>query len=385
MRLQTFMTKNFLRMSRCLFFIVFLIYVSIANENEKFEQKFQFSSTRCICRPLTLKDLPQAKEVNDSDQRYVSILDEKNVEEALNTQERALHSSDLNDVRKALLKGILYLGVYFRDSHEMLAIIKIDGLYPAQQEGGHVCKHYLGTHAKYHKKYHKKYQNLGFGTEVKRAFVAHFTKIKLIPSDKTDQQLTAFKGFHGLIHLKNKPSLKYNIMNCGYKVGRLIGHRVDVYYPDIDTEDVSSRSIYPPPPDNILHARVEKTLESYLSNDVNISLRAEEILREISLQNIMKFNDQQFFIALDSESDFLVETLARFPALFQLTPRSKMIQIRGILQKVSTFFEANSKSSDHSDEVAYAKYKDQLVEAEKNLKTLLSAVLETNVKQAFSP
>ncbi len=281
-----------------------------------------FETKRTHVRPLTLEYLEQAKEVDASDSSFVQIINEE-IEEKLTTQERILGNSAtlLGNVWEELAEKTLYYGVFCNEKRKLLGVFEITSRFHSfvvtAIEGGLSTdttkqNDILCTDAKYH----KDYQGRGYGTEVKKSLFIYYQKLKLIPSSLEDSDVCAFQGFSGLVNLKNKPSLKYNIVNCGYKVGRFFGDRVEVYYPFVNTARYSHFGLFE---DLTLHECIAEYLFLYLSQSAaeESKLASEKALRAVSLANLMSVEQSLSSEALDSESGFIVSTLVQFPDLFE--------------------------------------------------------------------
>ena len=107
--------------------------------------------------------------------------------------------------------------------------------------------------------------------------------------------------------------MKYNILNCGYKVGRLFGDRVEIFYPFViaGKEGDPLYSSYDP----LLHDEIEPYLKGYLSRNIDTG-SAEEFLRKTSLKNLLSVESSRFPEVLEDESTFIIVTIANFPILF---------------------------------------------------------------------
>ena len=281
-----------------------------------------FETARTYVRPLNSENLVEARDLDTSDASFVQVINE-GIEAELATQERVLGSSgiDFNRAWEQLSGKTLYYGVFCKENRHLLGVFKInscshsfvvttldEGLNTATTKQNDI----LHTNAKYH----KDHQGCGYGTEVKKALLAYYQELKLIPSSLEDSDVCAFQGFFGLINLRNKPSLAYNIMKCGYKVGRLFGDRVEVYYPFVNIVEFSHFGLFE---DLTLHERVAEDLMIYLSRDAveESKLASEKVLRAVSLANLMSVEQSLLPIALDSESGFIVSTLGQFLDLFE--------------------------------------------------------------------
>jgi hypothetical protein len=234
---------------------------------------------RTVVKPLLLKNIERAKGVDASDDSFVNLTENDggiSFEDKIKIQEEMFkESANINSLRNNLKYGILYMGAFIKENEELIGLIKIAGFY--QDFYNEICyqKPTLGTHAKYH----KNYQGLGYGTEVKKGLLGHYQKMKLIPHGLDDRESVPFQGFCGLVNLKNRSSLRYNIINCGYKVGRLFGDRVDIYYPYVSMSNGSKGNFYPAENEN-LHDSIKDTLAQYLSRGGS-SYEAEEGLRRL--------------------------------------------------------------------------------------------------------
>jgi hypothetical protein len=314
----------FLKLTCCLIFLVTIsIFPAISySSSPSLFDALSFETKQTSVRPLNSENLTEAREVDASDSSFVQVINEE-IEEKLTTQERILGNSAirLGNAWEELAEKTLYCGVFCKEKRKLLGVFEIKSCFHSfvvtTNEGGlstaaNKQNDILHTHAKYH----KDYQGRGYGTEVKKSLFIHYQKLKLIPSSLEDNDVCAFQGFSGLIHLRNKPSLAYNIINCGYKVGRLLGDRVEVYYPFVNTAKYSHFGLFA---DLTLHERIAEDLIQYLSRDTaeESKLASEKALRAVSLANLMSVEQSLLPTALDSESGFILSALGQFPDLLE--------------------------------------------------------------------
>lgn len=300
---------NFLNLSA-----VELADVSVAEE--PLMKKLSFQTAQMSVRPLVLSDYDAARAVDASDSSFVKII-KADTRALLSTQKRILDGpTEINTLRQNQELSNIYYGAFLKDSETLIGLIDIHNFHD-----NHETKCYLSTD----EKYHRAHQGKGYASEVKKALLQHFQDLRIIPTAEGENSL--FLGFSGLINLKNKASLKYNIMNCGYKVGRLFGDRVEVYFPfvverlpylngvsitcidyagvsSVRTEDSFNSSA-------LLHDRIFSSLTQYLARDAAMVATGEKPLRLESLRNLVTAGDD----ALREENVFVIYTLGRFPEL----------------------------------------------------------------------
>lgn len=292
---------NFLNLSA-----VELADVSVAEE--PLMKKLSFQTNQMSVRPLVLSDYDTARAVDASDSSFVDII-KADTRALLSTQERILGSStEISTLRQNQELSNIYYGAFLKDSDTLIGLIYINRFHDNPQ-----TKCYLGTHGKYH----RDHQGKGYASEVKKALLQHFQDLRILPTAEGDDAL--YLGFEGLISLRNKASLKYNIINCGYKVGRLFGDRVEVYFPFVVeripyvggyhyttadgskvTEDAFNSSA-------LLHVRIFSSLTQYLSRDAAIAVIGEKALRLESLRSLVTAGDD----VLREENVFVINTLGQ--------------------------------------------------------------------------
>jgi RimJ/RimL family protein N-acetyltransferase len=284
----------------------------VSSAEESLMKKLSFETERMSVRPLFPSDYKAAKAVDVSDSSFVEII-KADTRASLLTQERILGSStEISVLRQNQELSNIYYGAFLKDSGALIGLIDIHNFHE-----NHETKCYLSTSGKYH----RAHQGKGYASEVKKALFQHFQTLKLIPTAEGDD--TLYLGFTGLINLRNKASLKYNIINCGYKVGRLFGDRVEVYFPFVaerlpykegcsvtftndagvsvtKTEDTFNSSA-------LLHDRIADSLAQYLSRDAATSVIGEKALRLESLRNLVTAVDD----ALREENAFVINTLGQ--------------------------------------------------------------------------
>ncbi|MCX7353023.1 MAG: GNAT family N-acetyltransferase [Proteobacteria bacterium] len=284
--------------------------VSVAEE--PLMKKLSFQTAQMSVRPLVLSDYDAARAVDASDSSFVDII-KADTRALLSTQKRILDgSTEINTLRQNQELSNIYYGAFLKDSDTLIGLIYIHRFHDNPQ-----TKCYLGTDGKYH----KAHQGKGYASEVKKALLQHFQDLRIIPAAEGDD--TPFLGFKGLINLRNKASLKYNIINCGYKVGRLFGDRVEVYFPfvverlpylkdvfitwideagvsSVRTEDSFNSS-------ELLHDSIADFLAQYLSRDAATSVIGEKALRLESLRSLVTAGDD----ALREENVFVINTLSK--------------------------------------------------------------------------
>jgi RimJ/RimL family protein N-acetyltransferase len=296
---------NFLNLSA-----VELADVSVAEE--PLMKKLSFQTAQMSVRPLVLSDYDAARAVDASDSSFIDII-KADTRALLSTQKRILDgSTEINTLRQNQELSNIYYGAFLKDSDTLIGLIYIHRFHDNPQ-----TKCYLGTDGKYH----KAHQGKGYASEVKKALLQHFQDLRIIPAAEGDD--TLYLGFYGLIRLRNKASLKYNIINCGYKVGRLFGDRVEAYFPLvveclpylkdvsitwIDEAGVSSvRAEDSFNSSALLHDSIADSLAQYLSRDAATSVIGEKALRLESLRSLVTAGDD----ALREENVFLINTLGQ--------------------------------------------------------------------------
>lgn len=268
-----------------------------------------FETARTFAMPLMPENLGVAKEVDDSDESYVQVMDGAS-SESLERQAKFLTStSGIVELGKAGLSEVHY-GIFEKEKGLLVGVFKIWRVntvcYDSDKNPYALPKSFLSTSTKFH----KAHQGKGYATEFKKGLFKHYQAIGLIPDSKENSK-TPYMGFSGLIHLTNRASLKYNIAKCGYRVGRLFGDRVEVYYPFVaKTGDYD----FLPPEDENLHETIAKLLDGYLEGDK----ASEKCLREIALKNLLGCGADNLEKALNSEDIFLAATLTEFPDMFGL-------------------------------------------------------------------
>ena len=298
---------NFLNLSA-----VELADVSVAEE--PLMKKLSFQTTQMSVRPLVLSDYDTARAVDASDSSFVKII-KADTRALLSTQERILGSStEISTLRQNQELSNIYYGAFLKDSDTLIGLIYINCFHNNPH-----TKCYLSTDGKYH----RAHQGKGYASEVKKALLQHFQDLRIIPTAESDD--TLYLGFEGLINLRNKASLKYNIINCGYKVGRLFGDRVEVYFPfiverlpykeacfDTFTNDAGvlvTKIEDTFNPSALLHDRIADSLAQYLSRDEATAAIGEKALRLESLRNLVIAGDD----ALREENFFVIHTLRQCP------------------------------------------------------------------------
>lgn len=279
-----------------------------------------FKTARTRVQPLSFEHLEMMRELDNSDDSFVQIIESDNIGDLLKTQKSILESTDKHVLRQNLNFMTMYYGIFDESTKNdnLFGVIKMN-----------FCgREYIGTD----EKYHKIHQGKGYGTEVKKALFGHWQNLGLIPHVHADPDSALFLGFCGLIHMRNKSSLKYNIINCGYKMGRLFGDRVEVYYPYVIRSEYKDHFL--PPEDEMLHERIYGDLCDYLSKDSpELARVGEEALRRMALKNIMTVKESALNEALNEESGFITITLSRFPHLFDSESFSRLTLFGDILDK----------------------------------------------------
>lgn len=273
-------------------------FINASEAAENLSKQLSFSTERANFRPLTKNDFLKATELDASDESFVQVMDDVTAE-TLETQENFfMNSFDLTDLAN---QSKLYFAACQKESDKLLGVIKIcnfNGTFGYHYQ-------YLCTDAKYH----KDCQGNGYATEVKKALLEHFQKLHITPSTESDKQPSLYLGFQGLIYLRNKPSLKYNILKSGYKIGRLFGDRVEIFYPFV------RKCREKDPADETLHDIVIDYFGDYLSKD---PAKADPALREIckiSLNNLLT-DGNSLQENLEGEDVFIASTLSDFPEHF---------------------------------------------------------------------
>jgi RimJ/RimL family protein N-acetyltransferase len=347
-------------------FLFFIVGMALSVDSHSMESSYidilTFETKRTLVKPLRLKHLEEAKSVDDSDASYVEImadLDDVPIDQILQKQEATLENRDINYARSNLVHGILYCGVFLKEDNSLIGLVKIGGFYQDIPNE----KHLLFSDIKYH----KDHQGQGFATEVAKGLLQHYQTRKLIPCTTDDIKSSPFRGFHGLVHLTNKASLKCTL-NSGYRLSRLFGDRVEFSYPFVLSSPQPEGSFFPPN-DEKLHDDIKETLGRYLSREgfLEETERAEEALRKASLQNLMSVNDFSLETALDSESSFVVVTLAKFPLLFK-DFADKLPVVQDLLLKQELPPEMDIPDS-HMEQ--YRNYTQNLEKAKENIGNLL--------------
>ncbi len=305
-----FAVLNFLNLNA-----VELADVSVAEE--PLMKKLSFQTTQMSVRPLFHSDYDAARAVDASDSSFVQII-KADTRASLLTQERILEgSTEISVLRQNEELSGIYYGAFLKNSDTLIGLIYINRFH-----GNPHTKCYLCTNGKYH----RAHQGKGYASEVKKALLQHFQDLRIIPTAESDD--TLYLGFEGLINLRNKASLKYNIINCGYKVGRLFEYRAEVYFPfvvesitipEIETHANDAGVLVTTTWENnstfdssaLLHDRIIGSLTRYFSRDEVTAAIGEKALRLESLRNLVEAGDD----ALREENGFVFDALAKFPEL----------------------------------------------------------------------
>ncbi len=282
--------------------------------------KLSFETEKMSVRPLIPSDYKAAKAVNASDSSFVEII-KTDTKASLLTQELILGSStEISTLRQDRELQKIYYGAFLKDSETLVGLIDIHNFHD-----NHETKCYLSTDGKYH----RAHQGKGYASEVKKALLQRFQTLKIIPTAEGED--TLYLGFDGLINLENKASLKYNIINCGYKVGRLFGNRVEVYFPFV-VESITISKIETHTDDAgllvtrkretnstfnssvLLHDRIIGSLTQYLSRDEATAAIGEKDLKLESLKSLVTAGDDALRDVRE-ENIFVINTLGQSPEL----------------------------------------------------------------------
>ena len=267
--------------------------------------KLSFETERMSVRPLIPSDYKAAKAVDATDSSFVKII-RIDTKASLLTQERILEgSTEISTLRHNEELSNIYYGAFLKNSDTLIGLIDIHNFHKNQE-----TKCYLGTEGKYH----RDHQGQGYASEVKKALLQHFQDLRIIPAAEGDD--TLYLGFYGLINLNNKASLKYNIINCGYKVGRLFGDRVEAYFPFVveclpyvtTTDGITYKGEETFNSSALLHDSIADFLAQYLSRDAATSVIGEKALRLESLRSLVTAGDD----ALREENVFVINTLSKY-------------------------------------------------------------------------
>ncbi len=299
-------------MNKLFYIFTFVNFLNLNAAGQSLDLLLSFETERMFVRPLAPRDYEAAKAVDASDSSFVDII-KHNACDSLVTQERILvRSTEIRTLRKNQELSNIYYGAFLKGSDTLVGLIHIKFFHENPN-----TKCYLGTDGKYH----REHQGKGYASEVKKALLQRYQNLGIIPTIEGENSL--FLGFDGLISLRNKASLKYNIINCGYKVGRLFGDRVEVYFPFVverlpykkgcsvtftndagvfvtKTEDTFNSSV-------LLHDRIIGSLTQYLSRDEATSVIGEKALRLESLRSLVTAGDD----ALREENVFVINTLGQ--------------------------------------------------------------------------
>jgi hypothetical protein len=312
-----------------LLMLALLAQAAFATQNKNLFEELTCESKNLTIRPLMPEEYESAKTLDQSDHSFLELfyddedapLDEENTaNNTLNTLKKASTLlkaktlSELSTVREEIPSGTLYFGVFTKATSNLAGVIKFKGFSSDWLDGEETTKHLLGTDVKFH----KDTQGKGYASESYQTVFRHFTDLKLIPSSEQGHNDATFLGVHALIHLTNKASLKCLILNSGAKIGRLIGDRVEVYYPTVPT--LQKEEEYLPLLDASLDKGIRPLFTNYLSRNTLQSEPAEKEIYEASFQKLLSVSPDNWEKALGDESGFLVRALAQFPHLFDSVP-----------------------------------------------------------------
>ena len=297
---------------------------------DNLQSLLSFETSSTFARPLMPENLEAAKALDNSDESYVQVMDGVSLESLRVQADFFTCTLGIGELRKKADLFEVYYGIFEKTEGSLIGVFKITrwntGSYDGDKNLFASSKNFLSTDVKFH----KNHQGKGYATEFKQGLFEFYQKIGLIPNSKNDSE-TPYMGFSGLIHLHNKPSLAYNVKKCGYKVGRLFGDRVEVYYPFVvKTCDYG----FLPPEDESLHDKIAKSLLDYLSRD-NLSgaNEAEKFLRRTALENLLSCDEGNLKKALASEYIFLATTLDKFPDMWSLILPLHKAMVKEIFSK----------------------------------------------------
>jgi hypothetical protein len=162
-------------------------------------------------------------------------------------------------------------------------------------------------------------------------------------------------------------------------VGRFFGDRVEIYYPFVSTAKEPHFGLFE---DLTLHDRIFENLRIYLSRgaDEESKLISEKALRKISLENLMSVEQQLLSEALDSESIFVINTLAQFPGLFENLSADQLNLINTILKNGNLGKISSEELPDEKRQMCID-YMSNLKQAKTNIVILLlKAWIQSNHK-----
>lgn len=311
---------------RKIIFLVFFCFIenASATQGASLDELLTCESDRLTIRPLRIADYTAAKDIDELDKSYVTILDQEDetadfIQSNLNASEQALKAQGKENLTAALLKlprGMLYYGVHQKDEDKKLVgVILLSTMHSGYCDAEKIDKPFLSTDVKFH----KDIQGRGYASEAYNELFKHWMQLKLIPSNESSSDECAFSGIHALIHLTNKASLKCFTMNCGFVIGKLFGHRVDVYYPRVVKP--KNPGEFPPFGPETLDQEVRSLFEKYLKKDADVEA-AQKSLYQRAFQNLIAVEEKDISRTAEDESAFVVDAIGRYPELFKDLPKS---------------------------------------------------------------
>lgn len=257
--------------------------------------QLQFETDRLAITPLCEHHAQALQAIDESDESFVHISDtgkeHQTISQALNAQEAFLKEHNVFSRETMMDLTELFYGIFLKNTEDLIGCFKLS-IHPDHFISGGV-------------KVSKDYQNKGYATEVSLKGMQHFAQQGLIPSkDHTD---TPWHGFSGMVHLKNKSSLAFNL-KCGFLIGAFAGDAVNLYYPKV-IENPNPLSYQTGDP--ALHNQVIELFKEYLKPSVPENEKiAEHSLSKLSFQRLVNVPEKFLNEAINEEIWFIIRALA---------------------------------------------------------------------------